>query len=153
MSKAEADLRKALGLLQRDGLVSGDDGQYFLTDWRTQGTISLLHEGWLECRAFTPGLVNWAWYVSIALFGTAVGASELVARYRDAPFMALRTGAARWYIAVNGAASLLAYVLIVKFGFEFGATPTQQGPRSELLVATFGSMVFFRSSLFTVKVG
>jgi hypothetical protein len=98
------------------------------------------------------GLLNGAWYASVALFGAAVGASELLARYRDAPFMALRTSAARWYIALNGAASLLAYVLIVQFDFEFGATPANKN-LVQALVATFGSMVFFRSSLFTIKVG
>lgn len=98
------------------------------------------------------GLVNGAWYASVALFGAAVGASELLARYRDAPFMALRTSAARWYIALNGAASLLAYVLIVQFKFEFGATAENKN-LVQALVATFGSMVFFRSSLFTIKVG
>ena len=102
--------------------------------------------------SFYAELVNSAWYVSIALFGAAVGASELLARYKDAPFMALRTGAARWYIALNGAASILAYVLIVKFDFEFGATPPNKS-LVQALVATFGSMVFFRSSLFTIKVG
>jgi hypothetical protein len=92
------------------------------------------------------------WYVAVPAFGAGVGASELIARYRDAPFLALRSGAALWYIAVNAVAALAAYVLIVNFNWTFGADENQK-ELVQALVAGFGSMVFFRSSLLTMKVG
>lgn len=87
---------------------------------------------------------------AVFLCGAGVGASELVARYKDAPFRALRTVAAGWYIAVNAVAAAFAYLLIVEFDF-FAGTPHKEWV--EFLVAVFGSMAFFRSSLFTMKVG
>jgi hypothetical protein len=94
----------------------------------------------------------WLWYVAVAAFGAGVGASELIARYRDAPFLALRTGAARWYIFVNCAAALAAYTIIVSFDWSFGAEPGQKA-WVQALVAGFSSMVFFRSSLLTMRIG
>jgi hypothetical protein len=91
--------------------------------------------------------------VLVLLFGAAVGASELIARYRDAPFFALRTVPAWWYIFVNAAASLGAYALIVVFDQKFGIEDAGQAAMVQALVAGFGAMVFFRSSLFTIKVG
>jgi hypothetical protein len=98
---------------------------------------------------------TWAyilWGIAVAAFGAGVGASELVARYRDAPFQALRTSAALWYVLVNCIAALFAYVIIVKFDWSFGADAGRK-EWVQALVAGFGSMVFFRSSLFTMKVG
>jgi hypothetical protein len=91
------------------------------------------------------------WYVGVPLTGALIGATELVARYRDAPFTALGTGPARFYIFVNALASLFAYVLIVNFDFAFGATTNKS--LVQALVASFGAMAFFRSSLFSMKVG
>ena len=91
-------------------------------------------------------------WVLVPLFGAGVGASELIARYRDAPFAALGTGSARWYIFVNAIAALLAYALIVVFDQKFGLTG-KQAVVVQAMVAGFGAMVFFRSSLFTMKVG
>src|SRR5215207_186145 len=91
----------------------------------------------------------------VPLFGAAVGASELIARYRDAPFVALRTGPAGWYIFVNAVAALAAYVLILVFDVRFGFGTTAEPMKlavTQALVAGFGAMVFFRSSLLTMKV-
>jgi hypothetical protein len=100
----------------------------------------------------TALMVQLAAWIAVTLFGLAVGAGELVARYRDAPFAALRTRAALSYVAINGIAALFAYVLITSMDWGFGQTGSQK-VWIQLLVAGFGSMVFFRSSLFTVKVG
>jgi hypothetical protein len=91
------------------------------------------------------------WYLGVPLIGAAVGATEVIARYKDAPFLAIRTGPAALYVAVNALAALFAYVLIVNFDFKFGAT--EQVGLVQALVASFGSMAFFRSSLFSMKVG
>ena len=94
---------------------------------------------------------HWYYYVLVVAIGMGVGAIEVIARYRDAPFLALRSAPARWYIVVNGLAALLAYILIVAFEFDFGAE--QNVKLVQVLVASFGSMAFFRSSLFSMKVG
>jgi hypothetical protein len=91
------------------------------------------------------------WYLGVPLIGAAVGATEVIARYKDAPLLAVRTGPAILYVFVNALAALFAYVLIVNFDFKFGATT--QVALVQALVASFGSMAFFRSSLFSMKVG
>lgn len=92
------------------------------------------------------------WTVAVALFGAAVGASELIARYRDDPLRSLTSWAAALYILVNLAAAAFAYKLIRDFGWTFGATDSQT-PWVQAFVAGFGAMMFFRSSLFHAKVG
>jgi hypothetical protein len=99
-------------------------------------------------------LYPYRWHIAVCIFGMAVGASEMVGRYRDAPFRTLSTSAAFFYIGINAVAALCAYILIRRFDLDFklGAN----NPNLELmraLVAGFGSMAFFRSSLFNVKVG
>jgi hypothetical protein len=99
-------------------------------------------------------LYPYRWHLAVCIFGMAVGASEMVGRYRDAPFRTLSTGAALSYIAINAIAALCAYVLIRRFNLTFNLAATD--PNLELvraMVAGFGSMAFFRSSLFNVKVG
>lgn len=98
-----------------------------------------------------PDAGHLLWAAAVLAFGAAVGASEILARYKDAPFTALRTVWARTYIVANAAAALVAYVLIVQFDAFGGDTGNKE--LLQALVAGFGSMVFFRSALFTVKVG
>lgn|GEM_PF-981384 len=94
----------------------------------------------------------WVWYAVVLIFGIAIGTAELVARYRDDPWDALGSWPARIYIALNGAAAFFAYVLIVSFDWDFGASAGQK-TWIQAMVAGFGSMAFFRSSLFTLRVG
>lgn len=103
---------------------------------------------------FLGFLYPYRWYIAVCVFGMAVGASEMVGRYRDAPFRTLSTGAAFFYIAINAIAALCAYILVRRFDLDFGLL--KANPNLELMramVAGFGSMAFFRSSLFNVKVG
>ncbi len=93
------------------------------------------------------------WHIAVFVFGGAVGASELIGRYRDAPFHTLWTPSAALYAAVNAAAALAAFWLILKFEFDFGYGNDKNLLLVRAMVASFGSMAFFRSSLFTVKVG
>jgi hypothetical protein len=89
-----------------------------------------------------------------ALFGGLVGIGELVARYRDAPGRAVRSWPAMIYILVNAAASIFALWLAHIYGWTFGSDPgTDQARITMVLVAGFGSLAFFRSSLFMVRVG
>jgi hypothetical protein len=99
----------------------------------------------------------WAYVVSYVLatgFGGVIGLSELVSRYKDAPFTAIQTGSAGLYIALNALASAAALSLILQMGWLANlATDPTQLLVMRTLVAAFGAMAFFRTSLFTVRVG
>ena len=85
------------------------------------------------------------------LLASVVGASELIARYRDRPGGTLRTAGAFVYLVVNGAAAVGAYWLIGVYNVDFGV----EGPALEptrIMVASFGSVAFFRSSLFLTRI-
>ena len=85
-----------------------------------------------------------------------MGTSELVARYRDAPTRALRTVPALTYIVLNAAAGVAALVLIRSFDWTFGTNispGSSQARWTQILIAGFGAMVLFRSSLFVIRVG
>jgi hypothetical protein len=95
-------------------------------------------------------------YTAVALIGGGVGVGELVSRYRDQPLKALATFAAMGYVLINAAASAAALAAILTFGWTFGLDPQTDRDAvvaAQLLVAGFGSMALFRSSLFTVRVG
>jgi len=91
-------------------------------------------------------------FVLVGLFGAAVGTCEIIARYRDAPIRAVRTRAAMTYISVNAIAAAAAWLLIVEFDWSFGASPSTK-VLVQIMVAGFGAMIFFRSSLFNMKIG
>lgn len=93
-------------------------------------------------------------YVVVALIGGLVGTGELISRYRDAPTAALKTLPASGYILINAAASLAALGLIRAFDWNFGQTSGSDGALAlQMLVAGFGAIAFFRSSLFLIRVG
>lgn len=96
-------------------------------------------------------------YSIVIFFGALVGAGELVSRYRAAPVSALRTGPAILYITINAVGAGAALFLIRAFGWEFGLSPQVSDGAAvrwtQVLIAGFGAMTFFRSSLFTVRAG
>jgi hypothetical protein len=55
---------------------------------------------------------NWLDWAAAAVLGGAVGASELISRYKDHPGAAIKTWPAGVYIAINGTASAGALGLI-----------------------------------------
>ena len=85
----------------------------------------------------------------VFLIGGAVGAGEIIDRYRDDPFLALRKQPSVLYVAVNALAATTAFVLIQVYDkdFESLSVPTQ------VLLAGFGTMALFRSSVFNATVG
>jgi hypothetical protein len=98
--------------------------------------------------------VAWVDYVLAGGIGALVGASELIARYRDNPQRALATLPAFIYIALNASASLAALGITRVFGWSFGFNGTAEGLRWIQVFATgFGAMALFRTSLFQVRVG
>jgi hypothetical protein len=110
---------------------------------------------------------NWLLaYSFVAIFGGAVGAAELIARYRDRPYRAVRTAPAVFYIALNALAACAALYLIYVFRDKLGFTGTSSSGTSTgewpaapsvlvqaVLLAGFSSLLFFRTSLFKLRVG
>lgn len=86
-------------------------------------------------------------YVFASMIGLIVGATELMARYRDAPFAPLKSGPGITYFAINGGASMLAYFLLDAMDVPFGSEVLK------VLTAGLSAMAFFRSGLFTVRLG
>jgi len=93
--------------------------------------------------------MNWSWldWAAVALSGGVVGASELISRYKDAPWAAIKSWPAIVYIAINGAASASALGLMQANGWLDKSHLTQ------ILVAGVSAMAFFRTSFFVVRAG
>lgn len=101
--------------------------------------------------------------ISVMLIGAVVGAVEILSRYRDEPWIALRAPMALAYMFINAFASLFCYALLQTFdlnaeltlgqGDEAGTVMNEFG-RSvlQVMIAGFSAMAFFRSALFTARV-
>jgi hypothetical protein len=94
--------------------------------------------------------LGWQLTIAGALAGS-VGLAEIVARYRSDPGFALQRLTAWSYILLNVAAGVGALFIVRAFGWTFGQTGNVDLWRS--LVAGFGALAVFRSSLFVTKVG
>jgi hypothetical protein len=92
-------------------------------------------------------------WVLVATFGALFGAGELVPRYRDAPMWILGTGSAWLYLGINGAASVAALALIRALGWDFSLADGTAQNLVQILIAGFGAMGLFRSSIFVAHVG
>ena len=92
-------------------------------------------------------------YALVAILGAFVGLGELISRYRDAPERALLRSPSAWfYCLINALVSVLALRLLAVFDVNFG----RQGSAlewSRILVAGISAMAFFRTSIFTVRIG
>lgn len=75
-----------------------------------------------------------------------------MSRYRDEPSTLGGIFSAWVYVLINAGASAVALLLTHVFGWTFGAAGDAVGP-TQVLVASFAALAFFRSSLFTVRVG
>jgi hypothetical protein len=91
-------------------------------------------------------------YEGVALAGGLVGLAELVSRYRDQPLSAVTSLPGLGYMAINALASLAALILIFTFDWQFGVSGDAVLV-TQLLVASFGAMALFRTSLFTIRAG
>lgn len=97
-------------------------------------------------------------YVSVFLFGGLVGAAELISRYKDRPTRAATTSPALFYITLNALGSCAALYLIATFPGKLGfAEPAEEWNTGVLvqavLLAGFASLLFFRTSIFKLRVG
>lgn len=79
-----------------------------------------------------------------------MGATELIARYRDAPVGALTSLPAAFYIVVNAAAAIVALLCIraVNWRFGFPATDTDGLRLARIGAAGFGAVLVLRSTFF-----
>jgi hypothetical protein len=109
---------------------------------------SIVLVAWLA-RDALPELLE---YEGVALAGALVGLAELVSRYRDQPLAAVASAPGIGYVSINAAASLGALILIFAFDWTFGASGDAVLP-TQLLVASFGAMALFRTSLLVVRAG
>ena len=89
---------------------------------------------------------NWIDWAAVALLGGVVGVSELISRYKDDPWSAIKCWPAIFYIAINSAASCAALALIPSV-WSGGSHWAQ------ILMAGVSAMAFFRTSLFVVRAG
>ncbi|WP_137176522.1 hypothetical protein [Roseomonas sp. AR75] len=89
-------------------------------------------------------------YGAVAFFAGAVGFGELIARYRDDPGRLLGLRPAAAYVAINVAAGVIALALVQQFEV---VTTQKNKALVEGLIAAFGAIAFFRTSLFTARVG
>lgn len=140
-------------------LPSAKDAAFGVT--RTLGSAMLM-------AAFLTFLILWvrhdpaspmsaeAWrlvltqYGAVAFFAGAVGFGELIARYRDDPGRLLGLRPAASYVAINVAAGVIALALVQQFEV---VTTLKNKALMEALIAAFGAIAFFRTSLFTARVG
>jgi hypothetical protein len=91
-------------------------------------------------------------YLSATFFGMLVGATEIVARYRDKPTAALETLPGFIYVTVNGLISLFAFWLLHTKQIDLKISNDLGTAVNEVLIAGFGSMALFRTSIFTLRV-
>lgn len=95
-----------------------------------------------------------AFGVGAAGLGAPVGVSELVSRYTDSPERALSEWPGLLYVAVNILATGTAFGLTHGFDLLNLAKSTPAARLlTETLVSGLGAMAFFRSAVFTVRVG
>jgi hypothetical protein len=109
--------------------------------------------GWLQINApssitMKAPLVGY-WLLS-AVFGISVGGAEIVSRYRDEPFLTLRSKAGRWYMLLNGAISAAAFFLLIRYPGQIFSSLRQDYFLTSI-VAGFGAMIVMRSKLFSFK--
>ena len=92
-------------------------------------------------------------YLLAPCFGALVGATELVARYRDKPSAAVSNEPAMLYMAVNAVAALAAFWLV--YTDRLGAKAEIFGDHkalNALVIGGFGAMALFRTSIFNLRV-
>ena len=85
-------------------------------------------------------------YCFAALIGVATGGTELMSRFRDRPLAVVVSAPGLFYMAINGAASVLALYLMIVWGW------IEEDWVKRVLVAGLAAMGVFRAGMFTTKV-
>jgi hypothetical protein len=136
----------------------------FVIEWVSPAAVAmiLLGAGVVAAGiALKPLLGHSEWllaYAFVLFLGGAVGAAELVSRYKDRPNRALATAPAIFYISVNalGACGALYLISVFRDRLGFGAEGAAWSTAAlvqAVLLAGFSSLLFFRTSLFKLRVG
>jgi hypothetical protein len=97
--------------------------------------------------ALTPNL---GFLLLSVLFGTLVGAAEIIARYRDEPFEATFSRPGIFYLALNGLISAAAYLILSSYKMSIFPVLADDNFLTSV-VAGFGSMLIMRSKLFNFR--
>lgn len=92
-------------------------------------------------------------YLLVVLLGVLVGAGELTSRYRDAPWTSVTNVAAGAYLATNAFAAAFALMFIRSMPLTFGMETARAIRATQVMVAGFGAMALFRTSLFFMRIG
>ncbi|WP_245679651.1 hypothetical protein [Actinomadura hibisca] len=92
-------------------------------------------------------------YLVAVSLSCLVGVAELVSRYRDRPTTLVRVPSTWAYVLINGAAGAGSLLLLHTFDWKFGVQSPEVSGATQVLVASLGSMMVFRSAVFTVRVG
>ncbi len=95
---------------------------------------------------------TWQEFLIAGSIGLSIGFAELVTRYRDKPFVLIKRPPALAYILINGLASAGGLWMVDIFEWT-GPFDTTASRAKAILLAGFGAMAFFRTSLFTTRVG
>ncbi|WP_159998857.1 hypothetical protein [Roseomonas sp. 18066] len=91
-------------------------------------------------------------YAAVTLIGAMVGVTELVGRYRDRPTAPLETWPGVVYILVNAMAAFIVFWLLRTNQLGMSSIGGLGGTLNQVLLAGFGSMALFRTSIFSLRV-
>ena len=112
---------------------------------------------WAGTAVMDENTLNILGYTAVFAIGAIVGATELMSRYPDSPFRAVRNTFGLSYLLVNALGAIAALYLIEQFHWDFGLGSGQDMAIKVQLVqwmaAAFGAMSVLRSSLFNVRLG
>ena len=85
------------------------------------------------------------------LCGCIAATAELFSRYSHSPGSIIRLKESYTYLALNGIASLIAYVIIKKSGISIG--PLGNSPLTQAIIGGLSAMAILRSSVASIKRG
>lgn len=105
--------------------------------------LLVLHACVFQPSATAVDIANYGYVIEIGLL---VGGTEMISRYRDDPFAPLVSTPGIFYVLINGGAAALAYYLMDPLKVSLPEP-------MKTLLAGVGAMAFFRSGVFTARVG
>ena len=92
-------------------------------------------------------------YLWACAFGAVAAVGELLSRYRDAPWRAIRQFPGLLYLVVNAASGIFGVWAVYLLNLKFGLTDEAAIRWARVLAGGFSSLAIFRSSVFVVKAG
>ena len=145
----DPDAEVAAALKAAAALRNADSGRFRLNAVTILVMTALLVTLALFVPTVTQPWKDTAELVLVAGLSGLVGYGELVSRYRDNPIRLFAAPLVPAYLLVNIAGGIGALVL-VRATHALGDNPRRV---NETMLAGFGAIAFFRTSLFTVRIG